>query len=200
MGDDNIAWSQKDIASYLDDGMNPAGDFAGSGMAEVIRNTEALSAADREAIAAYIASLPPRQGPKRPPKRSRKFKVPSWPGLSRLVPVDLDRMDCAWPIGMPGATAGHDAERYDPPNALKVMMVRVSCTPGTVCTFWAMKCPISVALLDVEFHQQIEIAGGRIDLRSNLGVGQPVGDLVGLAELALDLHEERNHANPPPKA
>ena len=33
---------------------------------------------------------------------------------------------------------------YDPPNALKVMMVRVSCTPGTVCTFWAMKCPISV--------------------------------------------------------
>ena len=68
-GDDSIAWSQKDIASYLADGMNPAGDFAGSGMAEVIRNTQALSAADREAIAAYIASLPPRQGPKPPPKK-----------------------------------------------------------------------------------------------------------------------------------
>ena len=68
-GDDNIAWSQKDIASYLADGMNPAGDFAGSGMAEVIRNTQALSAADRDAIAAYIASLPPRQGPKPPPKK-----------------------------------------------------------------------------------------------------------------------------------
>jgi mono/diheme cytochrome c family protein len=70
-GDDNVAWSQKDITSYLADGMNPAGDFAGSGMAEVIRNTEALSAADREAIAVYIASLPPRQGPKRPAKTQK---------------------------------------------------------------------------------------------------------------------------------
>jgi mono/diheme cytochrome c family protein len=70
-GDDDVAWSQKDIASYLADGMNPAGDFAGSGMAEVIRNTEALSAADREAIAVYIASLPPRQGPKRPAKTQK---------------------------------------------------------------------------------------------------------------------------------
>jgi mono/diheme cytochrome c family protein len=65
-GSDNIAWSQKDIASFLADGMNPAGDYAGGGMAEVIRNTSQLSAADREAIAAYIASLPPRQGPPRP--------------------------------------------------------------------------------------------------------------------------------------
>src|ERR1700721_1531364 len=55
------------------------------------------------------------------------------------------------------------------------------------------------ALIDIKFHQQVEIAGGGINLRSNLGVGQPVGDLIGLAELALDLHKERNHANPPPK-
>jgi len=68
-GDDNAAWSQKDIASFLADGMNPAGDYAGGGMAEVIRNTASLSAADREAIAAYIASLPPRQGPKPPRKK-----------------------------------------------------------------------------------------------------------------------------------
>jgi mono/diheme cytochrome c family protein len=62
-GHDNVAWSQKDIASFLGDGMNPGGDYAGGAMAEVIRNTAQLSAADREAIAAYIASLPPRQGP-----------------------------------------------------------------------------------------------------------------------------------------
>ncbi|MGO9630050.1 MAG: c-type cytochrome [Xanthobacteraceae bacterium] len=68
-GDDNTAWSQKDIASFLADGMNPAGDYAGGGMAEVIRNTASLSAADREAIAAYIAALPPRQGPKPPRKK-----------------------------------------------------------------------------------------------------------------------------------
>ena len=68
-GEDNTAWSQKDIASFLVDGMNPAGDYAGGGMAEVIRNTSLLSAADREAIAAYIATLPPRQGPKPPRKK-----------------------------------------------------------------------------------------------------------------------------------
>jgi mono/diheme cytochrome c family protein len=68
-GDDDTAWKQTDIASYLSDGMNPAGDYAGAGMAEVIRNTALLSADDRAAIAAYIASLPPRQGPKPPPKK-----------------------------------------------------------------------------------------------------------------------------------
>ena len=38
-------------------------------MAEVIRNTALLSAEDRLAIATYIASLPPRQGPKPPEKK-----------------------------------------------------------------------------------------------------------------------------------
>ncbi len=66
---EDIAWSEKDIASFLDDGMNPAGDFAGGAMVETIRNTSKLGAADRAAIAAYIVSLPPRQGPKPPPKK-----------------------------------------------------------------------------------------------------------------------------------
>ncbi len=68
-GDDDVAWKPSDIASYLDDGMNPAGDYVGGAMAEVIRNTALLNAGDRAAIAAYIASLPPRQGPKRPSKQ-----------------------------------------------------------------------------------------------------------------------------------
>jgi mono/diheme cytochrome c family protein len=66
---EDIAWSAKDIASFLGDGMNPAGDFAGGAMVETIRNTSKLGAADRTAIAAYIVSLPPRQGPKPPPKK-----------------------------------------------------------------------------------------------------------------------------------
>jgi mono/diheme cytochrome c family protein len=61
-------WSEKDIASFLDGGMTPSGDFAGGTMAEVIRNTALLSAEDRAAMAAYVAALPPRQGPKPPPK------------------------------------------------------------------------------------------------------------------------------------
>ena len=48
-GEDKVAWSEKDIANFLDDGMNPAGDFAGGGMADVIGNTSQLSAADRAA-------------------------------------------------------------------------------------------------------------------------------------------------------
>ena len=62
-------WSEKDIASFLGDGMTPSGDFAGGAMAEVIRNTSLLGADDRAAIAAYIASLPPVQGPTPPPKK-----------------------------------------------------------------------------------------------------------------------------------
>jgi mono/diheme cytochrome c family protein len=60
---DDLAWSEKDIASFLADGMNPAGDFAGGAMAEVIRNTALLSEVDRAAIATYIASLPPKGRP-----------------------------------------------------------------------------------------------------------------------------------------
>jgi mono/diheme cytochrome c family protein len=60
---ENLAWSEKDIASFLADGMNPAGDFAGGAMADVIRNTALLTVADRTAIATYIASLPPKGRP-----------------------------------------------------------------------------------------------------------------------------------------
>ncbi len=62
-------WSEKDIASVLGDGMMPSGDFAGSTMAEVIRNTSLLGAEDRAAIADYIFTLPPVQGPTPPPKK-----------------------------------------------------------------------------------------------------------------------------------
>ena len=65
----NPPWSERDIASFLADGMTPDGDFAGGAMAEVIRNTALLSADDRAAIAAFIASLPPRRGPTPPPKK-----------------------------------------------------------------------------------------------------------------------------------
>jgi mono/diheme cytochrome c family protein len=60
---ENLAWSEGDIASFLADGMNPAGDFAGGAMADVIRNTALLSVADRAAIATYIASLPSKGRP-----------------------------------------------------------------------------------------------------------------------------------------
>jgi mono/diheme cytochrome c family protein len=66
---DDIAWSQSDIATFLESGMDPSGDYAGDVMAEVIRNISLLDTADRAAIAAYIVSLPPRQGPKPPPKK-----------------------------------------------------------------------------------------------------------------------------------
>ena len=41
---DDEKWSEKDIASFLDGGMMPSGDFAGGAMADVIRSTSLLSA------------------------------------------------------------------------------------------------------------------------------------------------------------
>jgi mono/diheme cytochrome c family protein len=63
------AWSEKDIASFLGDGMTASGDFAGGSMGDVIRGTSLLSPEDRSAIATYIAALPPTQGPTPPPKK-----------------------------------------------------------------------------------------------------------------------------------
>ena len=57
-------WSEKDIAYLLESGQTLDGDTVGGSMAEVVRHTEQLAADDRTAIAAYIKSLPPIEGPK----------------------------------------------------------------------------------------------------------------------------------------
>ena len=62
------AWSDKDIAWFLETGQTPEGDSAGGTMTRVISNMAQLSAADRMAIAVYLKSLPPVEGPKRPGK------------------------------------------------------------------------------------------------------------------------------------
>jgi mono/diheme cytochrome c family protein len=69
----DVDWSEKDIASFLGDGMTPNGDVAGGAMTEVIRNTSLVSAQDRAAMADYIASLPPRKGPTPPPKKQSRL-------------------------------------------------------------------------------------------------------------------------------
>jgi mono/diheme cytochrome c family protein len=66
------AWSEKDIASFLGDGMTPSGDFAGGAMADVVRNLEQIDKADRDAMATYIYALPAREGPPRLAKRPQK--------------------------------------------------------------------------------------------------------------------------------
>ena len=62
-------WSVKDIAYLLESGMTPDGDSVGSSMTEVVRNTGQLSAADRMAMAVYLKSLAPVEGPKPPAKK-----------------------------------------------------------------------------------------------------------------------------------
>ena len=63
-------WSAKDIAYFLESGQTPDGDSAGGSMVEVIRNTSQLRPEDRDAIAEYLKSLPPVEGPPRPQKKS----------------------------------------------------------------------------------------------------------------------------------
>lgn len=62
------AWSVKDIAYFLETGQTPEGDTAGGSMARVIRNTSQLSVEDRAAMAEYLKSLAPVEGPPRPKK------------------------------------------------------------------------------------------------------------------------------------
>jgi mono/diheme cytochrome c family protein len=59
-------WSADDVAALLKTGQTPDMDFVGSGMAEVVKGTAALSDADRDAIATYIKSIPAIRTEKKP--------------------------------------------------------------------------------------------------------------------------------------
>jgi hypothetical protein len=49
----------------------PDGDTAGGSMVRVIRNISQLSSEDRAAIAEYVKSLPPVDGPAQPKKAAK---------------------------------------------------------------------------------------------------------------------------------
>ncbi|OCK54138.1 cytochrome c [Bradyrhizobium sp. LMTR 3] len=62
-------WSAKDIAYFLETGQTPDGDTAGGSMVRVIKNTSQLPPEDRDAIAEYVKSLAPVEGPPQPKKQ-----------------------------------------------------------------------------------------------------------------------------------
>ncbi len=62
-------WSEKDVTYFLETGGMPDGDSAGGSMVRVIKNLSQLSNEDREAIAVYLKSLPPVEGPPRPKRK-----------------------------------------------------------------------------------------------------------------------------------
>ncbi|MEJ2378427.1 MAG: cytochrome c [Pseudolabrys sp.] len=62
-------WTVKDIAYLLETGFTLDGDSVGGAMADVVKNTSQLSSDDRLAIATYIKSLPPVEGPPKPKKK-----------------------------------------------------------------------------------------------------------------------------------
>jgi mono/diheme cytochrome c family protein len=59
-------WSAKDIAYFLKTGELPDGDSVGGAMTRVIKNTSQLPDDDLAAMADYLKSLPPVDGPPRP--------------------------------------------------------------------------------------------------------------------------------------
>jgi mono/diheme cytochrome c family protein len=69
-------WSATDIAYFLETGQMPDGDTVGGSMVRVIKNTSQLSPEDRAAIAEYIKSLPPVEGPPRPKKAAKSDDKP----------------------------------------------------------------------------------------------------------------------------
>jgi mono/diheme cytochrome c family protein len=64
-------WSVRDFDYFLETGNLPDGDNAGGSMARVIKNTSQLPAEDQAAMAEYLKSLPPVEGPPRPPKAAK---------------------------------------------------------------------------------------------------------------------------------
>jgi mono/diheme cytochrome c family protein len=52
------SWSEGDIVNYLETGFTPDYDSVGGSMVEVQKNMAELTAADREAIAAYLKAVP----------------------------------------------------------------------------------------------------------------------------------------------
>jgi mono/diheme cytochrome c family protein len=61
-------WSESDLADFLDSGVTPNFSSVSGPMGRVIKNMAQLSAADRKAMAVYLKSLPPVEGPKKPAK------------------------------------------------------------------------------------------------------------------------------------
>src|SRR5215471_18471359 len=59
-------YSERDVERILETGDMPNGDSVGGLMGNVVGNTSKLSAVDRAAIALYLKSLPPVEGPKHP--------------------------------------------------------------------------------------------------------------------------------------
>ena len=57
-------WTRSDVSGLLDNGLTPEGDSVGGEMAKVVRSTSQLPESDRDAIAEYVLSLPPREGRK----------------------------------------------------------------------------------------------------------------------------------------
>lgn len=64
-------WNEKDIAYFIESGQTPDGDSAGGSMVSVIKNISQLNEADRAAIANYVKSLPPVDGPPKPKKADK---------------------------------------------------------------------------------------------------------------------------------
>jgi mono/diheme cytochrome c family protein len=62
-------YSVEDIVDVLATGLMPNGDTVGGPMVPVVRNTSQLPPADHKAMAVYIKSLPPVEGPKPPEKK-----------------------------------------------------------------------------------------------------------------------------------
>ena len=61
-------WTESDLADFLESGLTPHFSSVSGPMGRVVKNLAQLSATDRKAIAVYLKSLPPVEGPKKPGK------------------------------------------------------------------------------------------------------------------------------------
>ena len=121
--DDHVAWSQKDMASYLADGFDPE------------RRLRRRRDGRRHSQYVFVAG-------RRPCRHRRLCRFAAAPARPETSWQEMIKITCE------AGSARHylitEWGRYGPPKALNVIIVRVSCTPAMVCTFSAMKWPMSV--------------------------------------------------------
>ena len=131
-------WSEKDIADFLETGDMPEGDSASGSMRPVIKNLAQLTPEDRAAMAAYLKSLPPVDGPTPPNARRAAGSFQLTRGLRQLRLL-----------------AG--AKRLERDDGKRVL------DAGQHLHLLVDEVADVGVLIDIELHQQIVMAGRGVD-------------------------------------
>jgi mono/diheme cytochrome c family protein len=118
-------WSNDDIVAFLKTGVSPRQGVALGPMAETVHSLSALSEADLQAIAAYLKSTPPTEGPSRQALGDQGYRGPGAKGGGTYLSycASCHGVDGRGVAGVVPALAGNGAVRSKgPQNVIEVVL------------------------------------------------------------------------------